>query len=303
MARRSRLISIALGVFITLLFGTAEAQDLDPRRYVNLPVGQNFLRLGVGYSTGDVNLTPSVPLEDAELTINAASLAYLRTMDLGGKAASFDAYVPYGCASGSAVSDGERIYRDVCGTGDALVRLTYNFVGAPALGLSEFVKKEKELVVGASVQVSLPIGQYDSDYLVNIGANRWVIRPEIGMSIPLSKWVLEFAAGARFFSDNDDYVGDVTFSQDPLYNLQAHMIYDLSPRQWLSFNANYFFGGATYNDDAPAAIRQENSRVGITWYVVVNPKLGLKVAAHAGVVTRVGNDSNTLSLAGIYRWE
>jgi len=303
MARASRLIAIALGVLIVLLFGTAEAQDLDPRRYVNLPVGQNFLRLGYGYSDGDVNLTPSVPLDDAVLTINAASLSYLRTINLGGNSASFDAYVPYACASGSAVQNGERLYRDVCGMGDALLRLTYNFVGAPALGLSDFVKREKEIVVGASVQVSLPTGQYDSDYLVNIGANRWVIRPEIGMSIPLRKWVLEFAAGVRFFSDNDDYVGDVTFSQDPLYNLQAHMIYDLSPRQWLSLNANYFFGGPTYNDNAPAAIRQENSRVGITWYVVVNPKVGLKLAAHVGVVTRVGNDSNTISMAAIYRWE
>jgi hypothetical protein len=303
MARNSRPIAAALGVVIILLLGSAKAQDLDPRRYVNLPVGQNFVRFGFGYSEGDVNFSPSVPLEGARLSMSAASLAYLRTMDLGGKAASFDVYVPYVCTSGSAVLDDERIHRDVCGTGDALVRLTYNFVGAPALELSEFVKKEKELVVGASVQVSLPIGQYDSDFLVNIGANRWVIRPEIGMSIPLRKWVLEFAAGVRFFSDNDDYVGDSTLSQDPLYNLQVHMIYDLSPRQWLSLNANYFFGGATYNDGAPGSIRQENSRVGITWFVVVNPKVGLKLAAHAGVVTRVGNDSNTISMAAIYRWE
>jgi len=286
-----------------MLFCSAEAQDLDPRRYVNLPVGQNFAVLNFSYSTGDVNFSPSVPIEDAQLSMNAATLVYLRTMDLGGKAASFDVNMPYVCTSGSAVSNGERIYRDVCGTGDAGVRLTYNFVGAPALGLSEFIKKEKELVVGASVQVSLPIGQYDSNYLINIGANRWVIRPEIGMSIPLRKWVLEFAAGVRFFSDNDDHVSDMTLSQDPLYNLQVHAIYDLSPRQWLSLNTNYFFGGVTYNDGVPGSTRQENSRVGITWYMAVNPKLALKLAAHAGVVTRVGNDSNTYTLAAIYRWE
>ena len=123
------------------------------------------------------------------------------------------------------------------------------------------------------------------------------------MSIPLRRWALEFAAGARFFSDNDDYAGDSTLDQDPIYNLQVHMIYDLSPRQWLSLNANYFFGGATYNEGAPSAIRQENSRLGITWYVAVNPKFALKLAAHAGVVTRVGNDSNTYNLAALYRWE
>ena len=303
MVRISRPIAAALGVVIILLLGNAEAQDLDPRRYVNLPTGQNFLRFAFGYSEGDVNVTPSVPLEGAFLSMNAVSLAYMRTMNLGGKAASFDAYVPHVCASGSAVLDGERLYREVCGLGDALLRFTYNFAGAPALELSDFVKRERELVVGASVQVSLPTGDSSSDYLLNIGANRWVIRPEIGMSVPLRNWSFEFSAGARFFSDNNDYVGDTTLSQDPIYNLQVHFIYDLSPRQWLSLNANYFFGGITYRDGTQAAIRQENSRVGITWSMAVNSKLALKLAAHAGVVTRVGNDSNTISMAAIYRWE
>jgi hypothetical protein len=187
--------------------------------------------------------------------------------------------------------------------GDEQVRLTYNFVGAPALEMSDFIKKEKELVVGASMQLSFPTGQYDSDYLINIGANRWVIRPEIGMSIPWRRWSLEFAAGVRIFSDNSDFVGGVTLSQDPLYNLQVHMIYDLSPRQWLSLNGNYFFGGVAYKDDVPSAIRQANSRLGITWSMLVNSKIALKVSAHAGVVTRIGNDSNTYTIAGTYRWD
>ena len=303
---RTRHISpvmVAAGIFAALLAGKVGAQDLDPRRYVNVPVGQNFAALGFVHSEGDVNVSPSVPLDDAFLSIKATSLSYVRTMGLGGKAATFDAYVPYVCTSGSAILDGERLRRDVCGLGDALVRFTYNFVGAPALGMSDFIKREKELVVGASIQLSLPTGEYDSDYLLNIGANRWVLRPEIGISIPRRNWSFEFAAGVRIFTDNDDYVGDVTSSQDPLYNLQAHIIYDLSPRQWLSLDANYFFGGAAYNDDVPSAIKQENSRLGITWFVMVNPGFGLKLAAHAGVATRVGNDSDTFLLAGIYRWE
>ena len=296
-------ITVAFGISAVLLAGNVDAQDLDPRRYVNVPVAQNFVGLGFTYSEGDVNVSPSVPLDDAFLSMNVASLSYLRTMGLGGKAATFDAFVPYVCVSGSAVLDDERLSRDVCGLGDALVRFTYNFIGAPALGMSDFIKREKELVVGASVQLSLPTGQYDSEFLLNIGANRWVVRPEIGISIPWRNWSFEFAAGVRIFADNDDYVGDVTFSQDPLYNLQAHITYDLSPRQWLSLDGNYFFGGAAYQDDVPSAIKQENSRLGITWFVMLKSGIGLKLAAHTGVATRVGNDSDTVTLAGIYRWE
>ena len=303
MTRNSRPIAAALCVVIIMMLSSAEAQDLDPRRYVNVPVAQNFAVLGFTYSEGDVNVSPSVPIDDAFLSMNVASLSYIRTMGVGGKAATFDAFVPHVCVSGSAVLDGERISRDVCGLGDALVRFTYNFVGAPALGMSDFIKKKKEFVVGASIQLSLPTGQYDSEFLLNIGANRWVVRPEIGISIPWRNWSLEFAAGVRIFADNDDYVGDVTFSQDPLYNLQAHITYDLSPRQWLSLDGNYFFGGVAYKDNVPSAIKQENSRLGITWFVMMNPTIGVRMTAHTGVATRVGNDSDTFTIAGVYRWD
>lgn len=296
-------IVVAIAILRFFLIGIAEAQDLDPRRYVNLPANQNFLRIAYGYSEGDVNIAPSLPLEDAILTIEGGSLAYSRTMGIGGNASSFDVWLPYLCASGSAELGGERQNRNVCGQGDTRIRVTYNFVGALAMELSEFAKQEREVVVGASLQVEIPTGQYDDDKLLNIGANRWVIKPEIGMSIPWRKWSFEFTAGVRFFTANDEYVGNATLKQDPLYNLQAHVIYDLTPRQWISFNANYFFGGVTYNDSVEQPTRQENSRLGLTWSVALNPKHLLKFTAHRGVITRIGNDSDTYTVEWIYRWD
>jgi hypothetical protein len=82
----------------------------------------------------------------------------MRTIGLGGKNAVFDAYIPYSCVSGSAVIDGEVRYRDVCGSGDATIRFSYNFVGAPTLEMSEFLEKYSEFVVGASVHMSIPSG-------------------------------------------------------------------------------------------------------------------------------------------------
>ena len=138
---------------------------------------------------------------------------------------------------------------------------------------------------------------------MNIGANRWFVKPEIGMSIPWGKWSLEFAAGLRLFFDNNDYVGGVNLEQDPLYNLQAHLIYDLSSRQWISINGNCFFGGATYRDSVPLANRLENARLGLTWVVALNGENALKFFAHTDVITGIGNDSDSYSVAWIYRWD
>ena len=216
--------------------------------------------------------------------------------------ASFDALMPYTCANGSAVFNGERLSRSVCGPGDARLRLSYNFIGAKALSLSEFVKQPKTVVVGASVQVSVPTGQYDSEKLLNIGANRWYIKPEIGVSFPWRKWSFEFATGIRFFTDNDDFIG-VRLEQDPLYNVQAHLIYDLTPRQWISLDSNYFFGGDTYQNDVPSAPRQDNSRLGVTWAVALSSQTILKFLAHTGVVGRIANDSDMFTVALTYRWD
>jgi len=158
-------------------------------------------------------------------------------------------------------------------------------------------------VVGASVQVLVPVGQYDSERLLNIGANRWVLRPEIGMSLPHGKWSFEFSAGARFYQDNDEYLVDSTLKQDPVYNFQIHVVYDLSPRQWLSVNANYFFGGATLVNDVPSLNEQGNSRLGATWNTALNSSNILQFSVDTGVITRVGNDSTNVSVAWLYRWE
>jgi len=260
--RLTKKILAIIGIF---LCGCLNAQDLVARRYINLPVDQNFLSFFYSYSEGDVNVSPSAPLQDAFLRIDGPALHYLRTFGLAGRSGSVDVFMPYVCASGNALLDGERVSRTVCGQGDLRLRINYNFIGAPTVALSEFARQKRDIVVGASLQLSAPTGRYDDDRLLNIGSNRWFIKPEIGVTIPWRNWSFEFAAGVRFFTDNDDYVGGSKFEQDPLYNVHAHVSYDLTPRQWISLDSNYFFGGKTFRNNMPSAIRQENSRLGLTW--------------------------------------
>ena len=296
------LCLLVVVVAVIVLPGHADAQDLDPRRYVNLPIDQNFFGLAYAYSKGDVNFSPSFPLTDASITVNSPAAVYARTFALAGNSSSFDALMPYGCAEGSALLNGQRIGREVCGPGDLKLRLSYNFFGAKAYTLREFIKQPPTIVAGASVQLSVPVGQYDNDKILNIGTNRWYIRPEVGFSLPWRKWSFEFASGVRIFSDNDDFVGS-TLKQDPLWNVQAHAIYDLTRHQWVSIDGNYFFGGNTYQDGVPSAPRQNNSRLGVTWAISLDSKNILKILAHSGVIGRVANDSDMVTVAWTYRWD
>lgn len=102
--------------------------------------------------------------------------------DMWGKSGKIDLIVPYSQLSGSAKAAGQTHTRRVSGLNDPWLRFSVNFYGAPALTMQEFAEYRQALIIGANVQVSAPIGQYDSDKLVNLGNNRWFVKPDIGIS-------------------------------------------------------------------------------------------------------------------------
>jgi hypothetical protein len=94
----------------------AYAQDLEPRAYVNTPVGLNFLLAGYGYAAGGVATDPALPLQNAHLQVHSTLLAYARALDVWGTSGKVDVVVPYAWLSGSADVIGQSREREVSGS-------------------------------------------------------------------------------------------------------------------------------------------------------------------------------------------
>lgn len=285
-----------------LLTGAVQAQDIEPRAYSNAPVNINFLIAGYAYTDGGLAFDPSLPLTDPELETNSAVFAWARTLDVWGKSGKVDVILPVTWLSGSARYGEEVLTRDVDGLADARLRASVNLIGAPALSLQEFAAYQQDWIVGLSLQVSAPTGQYDPSRLVNIGTNRWSFKPEIGVSKALGRWTLEGAAAAFLYTDNDEFQENHTRAQDPLYSLQGHMIYSLKNGYWLSLDANYFTGGRTSIDGEHGNDRQKNWRTGITLAIPVDRLNSIKLNASSGVSARTGNDFDMFGIAWQHRW-
>ena len=193
----------------------AHAGEIEPRSYVNTPVGINFLLAGYVYSDGGLSTSGSSPIKDAQLRMHTGILAYARTLDVWGKSGKFDVILPYSELSGSAMVAGQPRERDVSGLNDPRFRFSVNFYGSPALSMKEFSDYKQDVIIGASVQVSAPLGQYDSDKLVNLGNNRWFIKPDIGISKAWGPLTLELSTGVTFYTHNDDYLGGRTLNRIP----------------------------------------------------------------------------------------
>jgi hypothetical protein len=278
------------------------AGEIEPRAYVNTPVGINFLLAGYAYSDGGLSTTGSSPIKDAQLRMNTGVLAFARSLDVWGKSGKFDVILPYSWLSGSAMVEGQRRERQVAGFNDPLMRFSVNFYGAPALSLQEFANYQQDLIIGGSIQVSAPLGQYDPERLVNLGNNRWFIKPDIGISKAWGPLALELSTGVFFFTDNDDFFGGKTLEQDPIYTSQAHLTYSIGRGAWVAISETYDYGGRTTINGVKGDDLSENSRLGATLAFPVNRNNSVKFFASTGVRTSIGTDFDLAGILWQYRW-
>lgn len=280
----------------------ASGQDIEPRAYSNAPVGVNFLIAGGVYTRGGLSFDPSLPVTDENLRTSSAVVAYARVLDLWGMSGKFDVIAPYTWLSGSANYNGAPVERVVNGFTDPAFRLSINLYGAPALNLKEFASYEQDLIIGASLRVTVPVGQYDDTRIVNIGMHRWSIKPEIGVSKAVGPWTLEVTLAATFFTDNTDFYNGGTRSQDPLYSLQGHVVYAFRSGIWASFDTTYFAGGRTTLNGVLGSDLQQNWRLGATLALPVDLRNSVKLYASSGVSARTGNSFDLIGIAWQHRW-
>lgn len=301
MASMSRIGSI--GLLACAGFAcTAGAQELEPRAYSAAPVGANFLVLAYSRSDGGVLFDPSLPATDVTAKIESGALGYARTFGLAGRAASAAIALPYVDGDFSGNVGEQRQYVGRSGLADVRLRLAVNLLGGPALSPKEFAQRTPATTLGASLSVVAPTGEYDASKLINIGANRWAFKPEIGVSHPIGNWFVEGSAGVWLFTDNDEFNGNSRRQQDPLATFQLHAGYTFRPGLWLAGNATYYSGGRTSVDGAAKEDLQENSRYGVTLSVPIDRRWSTKFAWSNGFSTRIGGDFRTLSFAVQYLW-
>ena len=283
---------------VLLLAKPVSAQELEPRAYSPSPIGTTFVVVSATRSSGGIFTDTSSPITDVDATVGVLGLAMGHTFALAGKQANVLGLVPvvWGEATGSIGEDRRSTTRR--GLGDTRVKLSAILAGSPAMRPADFAKAPRRTIFGASVTVGLPTGQYDGTKLVNLGAHRWSIKPEIGMSYPAGRWTFDAYAGVWFFSNNDEYYpGSSSRHQDAISALQGHVSYTLGRRAWLAVNGTWYSGGQSRIDGIGKEDLQRNSRLGATLAVPLGTRQSLKIAYSAGATTRVGADFRTLTFA------
>jgi hypothetical protein len=278
------------------------AQELDPRAYSPSPVGTMFVVVSDSQSSGSAVFDADSPFSDVHANFSLASLGAGRVFGLAGRQSSLALALPYawGDVSGNVGGTQRSVSRS--GLADARLRFSMLLLGGPALAPAVFASREQRTILGVSLTVAAPDGQYDSSKLINIGSNRWAFKPEIGLSRPTGRWQWDLYEGVWFFEENDNFYGGHRRAQDPILTTQAHLSYTLRPRLWVATDVTYYTGGVVTVDGARASGSQRNVRVGVTASMPLAQRQSLKLSYSNGAVTRVGGNFRSISAAWQYAW-
>jgi len=303
---RARFRTVVRAVFwVAALAGVAApavAQEMEPRAYAPSPTGMNFVLASVTQSSGGIAVDPSLPLDNIDATINVTNVGYLHTFGLLERAASVGVVIPYawGTVAGDVFEERREVRRS--GLADVRLRLAINLFGGPAQDRQQFAASTRGTSVGASLTLAVPTGEYFADKVINVGSNRWALKPEIGIYHPIGAWSFELSAGAWFYGDNDDFYGGVRREQDPVTGLQAHVGYTFRPSLWVAADLNYYGGGRTTVDGERQADLQKSSRVGLTMSLPIARGHSIKLAWTDGMTTRIGADFTTYGVTWQHSW-
>jgi hypothetical protein len=302
--------SVLSAVTVLFLVPVLRAQDLAPRAYQISPTHSNAITLTEGFYIGNITFNGALPITGATADVSVSVFSLTHSLRLFGRTANFFASLPYGVGNfrGTVAQISAHEYRS--GLLDSEFRFSVNVKGGPAMDRREFSQWRQKTLIGLSLKVVTPSGQYDPMRLLNYGNNRWAFKPEVGLSQRWGNWIVDTYGAVWFFTTNQEFFSHNRFSpgvntktEQPVGAFEAHLSYNFKPRLWASLDGNFWFGGSTsVNGVQSPGTDQRNSRLGGTVSIPITKHQSLKFAYSNGAYILYGGNYQNVSVAWQYGW-
>jgi hypothetical protein len=269
---------------VILLFSLARpgvAQELEPRRWSHLPIDTNFATVGYAYTNGDIAFDPVLAIEGASMEMHTGAAGYIRTFELFARSARIDVIQGFRNGLWSGLLDGVPTSISRTGWVDTVGRFAINLYGAPPLQEDAYAAYRAvtvvETLIGIALTVQLPTGDYMSDRLINLGNNRYMVRPELGVMHNRGRWSFEVTAGVALFTDNDEFFNGNRLEQDPMFGLQGHIIYTFRPGLWAAISGGYERGSMSKVNGVTKDDRKQTLLFSASVGYSITPEWGVKL--------------------------
>jgi len=283
------------------------ALDPEPRKWNHIPIGGNFAGAGYAYTEADIFFDPALQLKNVKMKLHTAAVKYVYAFELLDKSARIDVTQGFQKAKWTGLLNGVSASTRRTGWSDTFVRFAVNLYGAPPLKGKEFfayrAKTKNETIIGTALMVRLPTGQYEKEKLLNLGQNRFVFTPQVGLVHSRGNWTGEITGEISLHTKNDQFFNGNTRKQEAIYFTHAHLIRGITSGQWIGLGVGYEFGGANTINGINKGDRKRNIGWAINYSYPVNRQAGIKVT-YIGTRAQAdtGFDSETLVVSAAVAW-
>ncbi len=295
--------TLLLPVCILFFFFCSKAvsQDIEPRRWTALPLKTNFIGVGYSYTNGKIFFDPVLDVENASVDVNNIVIEYIRPFRIGKKQGRMDVRVPYSIARWEGDLSGNPTSVKRNGFSDPRIRLSVNLLGPSAMEPKEMrdylMTHPVYTIVGVSLSVTMPFGQYYNDKLLNLGQNRFVFRPQAGFVHSWRNWSYELTASLYLFTDNNDFFNGGTREQNPVFAMQTHLIRRFDHGLWASLSLGTGMLGESLVNNQPNRDDREDLLLALSSGLSITAKQALKVVyMRTQTLNDIGGDTDTFAI-------
>ena len=289
----------AIIIALSLLCQMSALAQVPPRFYWQSLAGANAVPVIFQSLSGNANpidpahfISPDI---SGSVDANVLVAGYAKMLPLFDRTLTLAVLEPMGRISGDAIVNGAVTSENATGFGDPMIEVGYNLIGPKALkSIPDLLRYEPKFSVNVIVDLAFPIGEYDSDNVLNLGQNRWYGRVgapvvwQLGPWVPGRRTTLEVLPSVWFFSDNNDYNHGQTLGTDPIFQLEAHLTRDFTEHFWGSVDTTWMTGGKSTVDEISGK-SLNNLGIGFTLGYQINDNISLT----AGYMATVNDSAPT----------
>ena len=277
-------IAIVIGICLGLPF-VSIAGETNARDYIPAPPGTNLMLTYAKSITADSVYADGERVSGFNYTQSLGFFRWVHFSTLFGMPIDYQALLFFNS-------------EELDGTAVGSAQFSSSGVMDPVLvsTIWPISKPKTKTWLGFTQFVTVPIGEYENSEVLNPGKNRWAFKEELGFVQGLGdRTYLEIQPSVEFYTKNDNSLG-TELEQDPLYQLQIHLSYDIVPKFWISGDYTFQFGGETEVDGVSQDDEINSHKLGLSFNYVLTDSTQMLIEYSKVVDTENGPD---VGIAGV----
>ena len=287
-------LSVLVLLCLTLVLPGAALADNLARDYIPAPPDTLAVLLYYTHSSSDSLYAHGDKVANVDFTGNVGLFRPVYYMMAGPFEIDPQFILPFGNLNLEAKSG--NLDLSTSSVGDPILFATIWFLNDP----------KSKTWLGFTPFFFIPIGDYQNHGLLSLGENRWRFREELGFVkgfevIPEHNAYFELQVGGDFFTKNDSFGKlDQDMNQDPIFNLESHLSYDLTKALFVSADYYYHGGGETEVGNFKQDDSLSNSILGMTLGFNIAPNYQLLFQYKGDVHTESGLQTQAFTFRFLY---